>query len=587
MQIYADKCFKNPEYIVMAFDSHSFKDAVTTVEELSRNHYVLGYIRYEAKEIFLNKNITTSLPLLYFEAYKDFEQYSPEECPDADIEAAPDITFEQYEKALTSIKNEIAQGNTYEVNYTYDWTVKSSTAQLKLYNTLLKRQKTPYNAFIQNSYETIMSFSPELFFEKTGQNILTKPMKGTIGRGNNNEQDKKNIEFLKNDIKNRAENVMIVDLLRNDLGRIAQTGTVRVPKLFEIETHKTLHQMTSTITAELKAGTSLYNVLEAIFPCGSITGAPKISTMDIIDRVETGKRNIYCGAIGFLSPEKSVFSVPIRILQKPNTENFYKYRVGGAIVWDSDIKDEWEETVTKMSFLKTPAASALATITTAAGAARSQVGCSKACSTDFQIIETIRAQDAKLLFAKEHFDRMRSSAQHFGFIFPEELANITPEKDGMVRILLDKDGTFTVEYKELSTKTNFDSLRPDPHFPPEKIEISKLATDSTNEFLYHKTTRRDWYKEAFEKIKSGCVYDVIFFNEKGQLTEGARSNILLEIGGKIYTPALCCGLLNGVMRRRLLESGKCIERILTREDLERAEKIFCINSVRGIREVTL
>lgn len=562
MQIYADKCFKNPEYIVVAFDSTSFKDAVTTVEELAKKYYVLGYIRYEAKDVFLNKNVSSMLPLLYFEAYKDFEPYSPQACKDADIEAAPDITFEQYEKALVTIKNEIAQGNTYEVNYTYDWTVKSKASSLDVYNTLLKRQKTPYNTFIQNSYETLLSFSPELFFEQIGRNILTKPMKGTIHRGKTEEEDQKNIEFLKNDIKNRAENVMIVDLLRNDLGRIAKTGTVNVPALFEIETHKTLHQMTSTITAELKDDTSLYDVLEAIFPCGSITGAPKISTMEIIDRVETGKRNIYCGAIGFLSPQKSVFSVPIRILQKQNSEEAYKYRVGGAIVWDSDIKDEWEETITKMSFLK-GSAGMLANERT------------KADDEDFRLVETILAHNGSFVYAKEHFERMKNSARHFGFVCHENLEQIIPQKDGMVRVLLNKCGGFEIEYKDLTNSIT------------DKILISPVSVDSSNEFLYHKTTKRPWFKEAFEKIQNNEAYDVIFFNEKGELTEGARSNLLLEIDGTLYTPPIRCGLLNGVMRRKLLEEGKCTERVLYRNDLERAQKIFCINSVRGIREVRL
>lgn len=172
-------------------------------------------------------------------------------------------------------------------------------------------------------------------------------MKGTVKRGSTEQEDKENIKFLKNDIKNRAENVMIVDLLRNDLSKIAKTGSVKVQKLFDIETHKTLHQMTSEITANVSENKNLYDILEAIFPCGSITGAPKISTMEIIEQLEFGKRNIYCGAIGFLSPQETIFSVPIRILQKASKENLYKYRVGGAIVWDSDIKDEWEETLQK------------------------------------------------------------------------------------------------------------------------------------------------------------------------------------------------------------------------------------------------
>lgn len=557
MQIYSNMCFKNPEYTILSFDSESFKDALATVEELSRKYYLLGYIRYEAKDVFLNQNVTSSFPLLYFEAYKDYQEYIPRTNSQANLNVLSDITFEEYKKALTAIKNEIAQGNTYEVNYTYDSIIKTDSNPLTLYETLLKRQKTPYNAFIQNSYETILSFSPELFFEKEGDKILTKPMKGTVKRGSSEKEDRENIEFLKNDIKNRAENVMIVDLLRNDLGRIAKTGTVKVPKLFEIETHKTLHQMTSTVTAELKDNTSLYDIFEAVFPCGSITGAPKISTMNIIDRVEKGKRDVYCGAIGFLSPEKHVFSVPIRILQKTSNENCYRYRAGGAIVWDSNVKDEWDETITKMSFLNCHCTD------------------NNKDTEDFKIVETFKSENGTLLYAKEHFERMEKSARRFDFVFPDELKTFTPEKDGIVRILLSKDGSFNVQYNELSQTKSF------------KIEISPDSINSSEEFLFHKTTKRPWYKKAGEKIKNNEVYDVIFFNEKKELTEGSRTNILLKIDGKLYTPPAKCGLLEGVMRRRLIEEQKCEEKILNKFDIEQAEKIFCINSVRGIVEVQL
>ena len=552
MNIYSDICFKKPLEIIKAFDNEDFKTALNRVEELSKNYYLLGYIRYEAKDIFLNKIVKSKQPLLYFEAYETFEKYVPENKMSANVKALPTLSFEEYAKAIKTIKEEIASGNTYEVNYTYDWDVKTDADSLTLYETLLKRQKTSYNTFIKNEYETLLYFSPELFFELENGKILTKPMKGTIKRGATEQADKQHIEFLKNDIKNRAENVMIVDLLRNDLGRIAKTGTVKVPKLFEIETHKTLHQMTSTITAELLEGTTLYDVFEAIFPCGSITGAPKISTMEIIDRVETGKRNIYCGAIGFLSPQKAIFSVPIRILQKTNQEDFYKYRVGGAIVWDSDIKDEWEETVTKMSFLNTN---------------NSLAG--------FKIIETIKVENSQMLYKKEHFERMKNTAKHFGFIFPESINDIVPEKDGMLRVLLSCDGSFETEYKPLiEHSTN-------------KIEISAQKVNSKEQFLYHKTTNRPWYKAAFERIKAQEVYDVIFLNEKDELTEGARTNILLQIDGRLYTPKISSGLLNGVMRRIMLEQNKCEEKVLTLNDLNKAQKIFCINSVRGIVEVTL
>lgn len=550
MQIYDDKVFNNPIEKLSAFNKIDFKKALNRIQALSKKYYLLGYIRYEAKEIFLGKEIKTKFPLLYFEVYEDFQKYQPKNFENIFIYTKPRLTYKQYEKDILRIKEQIEQGNTYEVNYTYDYDVITDCDEFALYQNLLREQKTQYNAFIKNDYETILSYSPELFFELCKNKILTKPMKGTVKRGTTLLEDEANKEFLKNDIKNRAENVMIVDLLRNDLSKIAKTGTVKVPKLFEIETHKTLHQMTSEITAELDENTTLYEILKAIFPCGSITGAPKISTMEIIDRAEKGRRNVYCGAIGFLSPEKTVFSVPIRILQKNADKKTYKYRVGGAIVWDSDIKDEWEETVTKTVFLNQT-------------------------NLNFKIIETIKACAGELVYGKEHFDRMKKSADYFGFKFPAVLRDFIPQNEGMVRILLSKDGDYDVQYKKLK---------------PEKsriIKLSSFAIESANSFLYHKTSYRPWYEKSFEKIRSGEIYDEIFFNEKDELTEGARTNIVLQLDGKLYTPKLSCGLLNGILREKLIKEKKVFERVLHRNDLKNAQKIFCINSVRGITEVTL
>ncbi len=549
MIIYSDKLFKKPIDVIKAFSSYDFRDAFLKIEEYAKKHYLVGYIRYEAKEVFLGNELRSELPLLYFEVFDDYSYYKSPIPEHIKIYSSQEIDFNEYKDAIDNIKSEIALGNTYEVNYTYDWNVKyKAKDELSLYNYLLQKQKTPYNAFIKNEYDTILSFSPELFFEiDNNRHILTKPMKGTIGRGKDYIEDRENIEFLYNDTKNRAENVMIVDLLRNDLGRIAKTGSVKVSKLFEIETHKTLHQMTSQIEADLKDNVSLFEVFKAIFPCGSITGAPKISTMKIIDRIEKGNRGVYCGAIGLISPDVIQFSVPIRILRKKSGEKDFKYRVGGAVVWDSNTNEEWNETVTKTKFL----------------------------SSDFQIIETIKIQNKSMFLKEEHMKRMRSSAQHFGFIFNDEIPMIEPEQDGILRILLNKDGSYTTEYRPLEKA--FTNL----------IKISDIVLDSSDEFIRHKTTYRPWYVESYKKIKNDEIYDEIFFNEKGELCEGARCNILLEMGGKFYTPPVSCGLLNGTMRENLLASNVCIEKVLYKEDLLNAENIYCINSVRGIKLVEL
>lgn len=540
MIIFGEKQFTNPIKIITAFNFDELKTAFAKIEELKNQYYIVGYLRYNA---FSGQS--SNFPLLYFEVFNSYNIYKTKNTKKLLLNPTPCVNFCEYSNAIKKIKEEIAKGNTYEVNYTYDFDVPFDGDELDLFNFLLSKQKTPYNFYIKNQYDTVLSFSPELFFEMQNNHILTKPMKGTIHRGKNKKEDKNLIEFLKNDIKNRAENVMIVDLLRNDLGRIAKVGTVNVSKLFEIETHKTLHQMTSQIEADLKENTTFFDIFKAIFPCGSITGAPKISTMKVISHVEKGERNIYCGAIGMISPKETIFSVPIRILQKTNEQNNFKYRVGGAIVWDSDTQDEWEETLTKTKFL----------------------------NDEFQIIETVKIENGTILFEKEHFERMQKTAEHFGFKF--KTPEIAKTDDGMLRILLNRDGEIKTELKRITpAKTS-------------KIAISPIIQNSKNEFLYYKTTYRPWYYDSFQKIKNGEIYDEIFFNEKGELTEGARSNIVLQLNGNLYTPPVQCGLLNGVFRQELLKNNKCTEKILYKKDLEKAEKIFCVNSVRGMVEIRL
>jgi para-aminobenzoate synthetase/4-amino-4-deoxychorismate lyase len=603
MQVYADKRFEEPLHTLIAFNNQELNDAFEAIDKYKDRYYLLGYIRYEAKDAFAGCQIEQERPLLYFEVFDHFEPYTPGKAEPFILEPKPALTFEQYAAALGEIREEIARGNTYEVNYTYDFYVslRRRTNPFTLYEYLLTKQKTPYNCFIQNDYDTVLSFSPELFFQINylhptghGGHILTKPMKGTVRRGKTAEEDERLVEFLQNDIKNRAENVMIVDLLRNDLGRIAQTGTVNVSQLFAIESHPTLHQMTSQIEADLKEDVTLYEVFKSLFPCGSITGAPKISTMRIIDRVEQGKRNIYCGAIGYISPGQATFSVPIRILQKSNlqkpqnpqkklqktkprpeiqarqelcqefpTENpaetpagnpaeaiaeetaagdCFIYRVGGAIVWDSDVQDEWKETLTKTKFL---------------------------CA-DFLLIETMKVEQGRILFLDEHIARLKKSAEYFGFSLNKETFDIQAEQDGILRLTVDKQGRRSIEYKTFAIPRN------------NHVKISPVRVDSADVFLYHKTSYRPYFQVNYDE-----VYDELFFNEKGELTEGSRTNIVVEIQGRRYTPPVPCGLLNGIYRQAMLDRGECVEKILYRQDLIQAEHIYCVNSVRGLREVAL
>ena len=536
MIIFSDKIFTNPIKVIQAFNRKELEDAFSLIEKLRHKFFLTGYIRYEAFNVQ-----NCDLPLLYFEVFENYDIYKPQKPKNLLLKPTPCVNFCEYSNVIKQIKEEIACGNTYEVNYTYDFEVPYNGDDFELFESLLNKQKTPYNFYLKNKYDTVLSFSPELFFTIKNDHITTKPMKGTIKRGKDSAEDVELINYLRNDEKNRAENVMIVDLLRNDLGKIAKTGTVKVTKLFDIETHKTLHQMTSQIEADLKDNTTLFDIFKAIFPCGSITGAPKLSTMKIIKRLEQGERNIYCGAIGMISPTETVFSVPIRILQKCGNDKNFKYRAGGAIVLDSDIQDEWEETLTKTKFL----------------------------NDEFQIIETIKVENGKPVFENEHFKRMENCAKHFGFKFTKP--EIMPEKKyEIIRLLLSKDGTITKEYKPLLPVTT------------RKISISPIKVNSSNEFLYYKTTYRPWFFECSQKIANGEIFDEIFFNEKDELTEGSRSNVILQINGKLFTPPVKCGLLDGIFKQSM---KNLTEKVLYKKDIEKAEKIYCVNSVRGIIEV--
>jgi para-aminobenzoate synthetase/4-amino-4-deoxychorismate lyase len=550
MSIFSDKFFDKPLQTITAFSTEEVKKAFDIIETLKTSYYVLMYLRYEARCCFLDLDIQSDKPLLYAEVYSSYKPYTPNPAQEVSLSVHPSIFYDDYDNALTAIHSEIALGNTYEVNFTYDFYVDYNGSDMVLYENLLSKQKTPYNSFIKNEWDTVLSFSPELFFKIDWGtfHILTKPMKGTSRRGRDAIEDESLKNFLQNDIKNRAENVMIVDLLRNDLGQIAKTQSVRVSKLFEIETHPTVHQMTSQIEADLKDNTTLYDVFKALYPCGSITGAPKISTMNIIDSLEKGRRSIYCGAIGLLSPPndcsqsaQAVFSVPIRILQRE--KHYWKYRSGGAIVWDSNIQDEWMETITKANIL----------------------------NSEFQLIETMKSKDGTILYLDEHLARLQKSALYFNYVCNiDSILREIQKHNGMVRILLFKSGKFTIEYKDI-----VDSC-------VNKVRISPLTVDSKSIFLYHKTTVRPYYHVNYNEY-----YDELFFNEKGELTEGSRTNVVVEIDNQLWTAPVSCGLLNGVMRQKMLETGECREKALGKNDICCATHIYCINSVRGKKEVFL
>ncbi len=566
--------------------------------EIARGYYTCGYIAYEAGYFFeqaLEKYYTgntggsarSDIPLAWFGIYKHPESESavsadpvthpviltpngmkgknlapPQAPPPAVYSLHPSVTRNRYERAIKRIKHYISRGETYQVNYTFNFHGKFQGAPEALFQKLVTTQPVPYAALIKFGQHAVLSLSPELFFAIDGERITVKPMKGTIARGVTPRKDCHNRSTLSNSLKDRAENLMIVDLLRNDIGRICKPGTVRVRKLFEIEKYRTVYQMTSTINGELKPGTSSSQIIAKIFPSGSVAGAPKIRTMQIISELEKEPRSVYTGAVGFIGPgpnRTGTFNVAIRTVILDSAGRTVQAGVGGGIVWDSTPEKEYAECEVKAKFLTSSV-------------------------RDFHLIETLAWHPRSGYFLLgRHLRRLEDTAHFFGFKYDRTAvirklkhvsARINPGNSCRVRLLLKRDGTASISTQQLKE----DRSR-------KRVAISKERTDSHNIFLYHKTTNRKLYDQEYEVYRRLGYYDVLFSNERGEITEGAISNVLIRIGEHYYTPPVKCGLLNGVYRQYLLEKQplkyRAGERIIRLGDLARADEILLVNSVRG------
>ncbi|MGV1098418.1 aminodeoxychorismate synthase component I [Thiovibrio sp. JS02] len=485
----------------------------------------------------------------------------------------PNLTQADYIAALAHLKRYIESGDTYQVNYTFKLLFDLAGSPEALYTALRRNQSVSFGAYLRRGEQRMMSFSPELFFKKKDGRCTVRPMKGTVKRGRYPKEDHELARFLKHDSKNRSENVMIVDLLRNDLGRICRSGSVRTTSLFDVETYETLHQMTSSIEGMLPAETPLSALFRALFPCGSVTGAPKIRTMEIIRELEKESRGVYTGAIGFIAPSgQATFNVPIRTLRLAGKKG--EMGIGSGVVYDSDPHQEWQECLLKGRFLSEPA-------------------------LPFLLIETMlwRPESGFWLLG-EHLDRLEESARHF--LYPcdrekivarlSELAARFSQSPMRVRLTLAKDGELSLVAGECASPAPL-------HLPPARlpanelprVRFSKSRTDPASSHLYHKTTLRDLYDaERHAATAEGC-YEVLFTNTRGEVTEGSISNIFIQTKDAFQTPPVECGLLNGVLRRHLIEHSPLPvrEAVLTRQDLEQAEAIYLGNSVRGLLQVRL
>ena len=475
-------------------------------------------------------------------------------------ELTPSLDASTYASSVEQVLRWIAEGECYQINLTFPLDFRFYGHPLALYAALRGRQPVRYGAFIVAPGETVVSCSPELFFERSGDRVVTRPMKGTAPRGATPEEDEARRAALLASEKERAENVMIVDLLRNDLGRLAAPGKVRVEALCQAEAYPTLWQVVSTVAAELP-GARLIDLFRALFPCGSITGAPKVATMKKIAQLEKSPRGLYTGSIGWVAPNGDCrFNVAIRTLEQVGNGHV-RLGVGSGIVIDSDPSREYAECLLKARFLT-------------------------GFDPGFELIETMRLQDGLFPCLQQHLERLQASAKALGFACPlveitEVLAKLAAdETEGVyrVRLTLAHDG----QWKMTS------ALLPAEEEATRIVVFAEEALGADDYLLRHKTTARSRYDRALAALAGQPeVFDALFFNTRGELCEGARSNVFIERDGKLLTPPLSCGLLPGVMRRQLLESGRAVECVLTREDVQNAPALYVANALRGLMRVEL
>jgi para-aminobenzoate synthetase/4-amino-4-deoxychorismate lyase len=593
--------FAEPLRVRAAWSPFEVADLFAEIESaVASGHTAAGFFTYECGNCFEPKANLPSppagQPLAWFGIYERGYRFdhasgtfpdgeppqlarfrvadeSPGEEPSVD--AVFELSPEQYAERIAAIHEWIRAGDVYQLNFTAPYRLILHGSPASLYAKLRSRQPVQYGAFIHaQAGQRILSFSPELFFRVDTQDgkrrITTRPMKGTVARGRTTHEDRERAEWLRNDSKNRAENLMIVDLLRNDLGRLARFGTVRTENMFAVERYSTLWQMTSTVTGELRPEVGLSDIFRALFPCGSITGAPKVRAMQLLAQLEAQSRGVYTGAVGFFSPQRTVFNVAIRTLVM--NENEGTMGVGSGIVIDSVADQEYSECQLKAQFLRPNKDLSLPWVT---------------LNDSFLLIETM-LWDGRFPLLDLHLDRLADSTEYFAFPFDrtqvkaaieakaQEFATGTPRK---VRLLLNADG-------ELSIGSEL--LEPGNSSTPARVRIAKDHANSADKWLYHKTTQRALYQMSYLHAQNKDFDDLLFLNERGEVTEGAISNIFVEKDGRMFTPPIECGLLPGVYRRHLLETRPEIEeRVLTLEDLRNADAVYICNAVRGLRKAQI
>ncbi|HWJ24888.1 MAG TPA: aminodeoxychorismate synthase component I, partial [Gemmatimonadaceae bacterium] len=523
--------------------------------------HAVGYVAYDAAPAFdpaLAARRRAGMPLLWFGVFReprDATAMLAAATPDAgSARWEPSASRAEWDAAIECARAAIGRGDFYQVNHTLRLRAPAPEDALALWARLRDAQgREAYHAFLDIGGAQVVSASPELFFRREGGRIETRPMKGTARRGRFPAEDDARRAALLASPKERAENVMIVDLLRNDLGRVAEVGSVRVPRLFDAERYPTVWQMTSTVEATLRADATLVAIFDALFPCGSVTGAPKVAATRFIAERECSARGVYCGAIGVVRPGGDcTFNVAIRTLVV--YDGVAEYGAGGGITWDSAPAAEYDEALAKAAVLTTSAPT-------------------------FELLETLLLEGGEYPRLERHVERAGASARYFGYADPRAamraaLAAHASERGAAgrwrVRALADHDGRVRIESTALAGDAG-DALLP--------VALARTPVSRDDRFLFHKTTHRATYDAR--RAQWPDAFDVLLWNEEGELTELTIGNVVLELDGERWTPPVECGLLAGTFRAELLERGAVRERVMRITDLARASRVWLVNGVRG------
>jgi len=575
----SSRLYQSPLKTLQATNADNLDAVLEEIEQaIHDQHHVVTCFSYELGEYLLGLTPKTSkTPWVQAWIFEDVQKLSKEQvnqwlkAKNNQIATAPviqnvatSITQQRFQEDISKIHEWIRSGDTYQVNHTYRIHGELSGSPLSAYEVLRQKQPGPYGAYIEHPNGWILSCSPEWFLQKSGNTLMTKPMKGTAKVGESSSEE------LHDDVKNRAENVMIVDLLRNDLSKISKPGSVKVPHLFEVQQHGDVLQMTSTISSTSKDHLRLKELLLAIFPCGSVTGAPKKRTMELIQELESEPRNLYCGAIAWFDPSSDAglgdlgMSVVIRTLELEKNQHF-QMGVGGGITIDSESADEWHECQTKAGFLY---------------ALQDQ-------SEPIGLFETIRIEQGKACHIDMHLERIAKSASELNIKFDlnkaiglikETCSQLDVHLIHRMRLDLSAEGLLSVKTAVIQ------NLEPGPVLWASDLLATDTTMSSTDQLLGHKVTRRKLYDQAWLAAEKLGAFDALFMNERGFVTEGGRSNVFIKKDGQWITPPLASGCLPGVMRSIVLKDSKyqAIEQNITRRDVLNAEEVIFTNALRGI-----